>query len=375
MSLLPRSGKVLDFGTNSELSRRNHISSTSILCQSRPIMASKSPFRIPILSRSTKQFCLSCSASVRNPRLLPGPARIQSSTGAHFSVLQTKSYATTASSFQLLKDTQAASQTTGGSLDQELQRAARILEITTAPNEQDVQDALQMCENQALKFAEPNGRRSASPTSDKGPTSNLLSMDDRAAQSLPAEAPKVASSPTKTAKKISAVAYSIIKDPKVFVTPRLLATYVNTQTILGQPQSFPHVFDLYASKTDTRAWIFANQVQGLKPQQSIGRSPSPSCPVRIERSHRSKRPVAVSKHYRNECLRARFQTSQIHSTCSVSSYSSYLIAVSSLCIGITVFSVHGFGRSSNNNELRNCRYCCIHWFHGHGRNCSYHNSK
>ena len=44
------------------------------------------------------------------------------------------------------------------------------------------------------------------------------------------------------------MAYNIAKDPKVFMTQRLLELYTRTQNVLGQPQSFPHIFDLYASK-------------------------------------------------------------------------------------------------------------------------------
>lgn len=73
-------------------------------------------------------------------------------------------------------------------------------------------------------------------------------MEDQAARSSPLQTPRVARSQAKQAKRISLVAYDIVKDPKIFMTSKILATYVKTQSILGQPQSFPHVFDLYASK-------------------------------------------------------------------------------------------------------------------------------
>lgn len=64
----------------------------------------------------------------------------------------------------------------------------------------------------------------------------------------PPQARQVAPIRDDIADKISATAYKIITDSKVFITPTLLSTYVYTQSILGRPKSFSLVFDLYASK-------------------------------------------------------------------------------------------------------------------------------
>ena len=166
-----------------------------------------------------------------------------------FPIFPRKAYAytTTALPSRLLTAAQDASQYSGALLDQELRTATSISEFSTAPTEQEVQIGLQICQNLALRLAEPTRVHGSASRSSKGPTSNLLSMEDRAAQSSP-KIPRVALSQAKQAKKISVAAYNIVKDPKVFITPGLLAMYVKTQNILGQPQSFPHVFDLYASK-------------------------------------------------------------------------------------------------------------------------------
>lgn len=47
---------------------------------------------------------------------------------------------------------------------------------------------------------------------------------------------------------LSTLAYRIMMHPPVFITPRILASYVKTQALLKRPQTMPAVFDLYANK-------------------------------------------------------------------------------------------------------------------------------
>jgi hypothetical protein len=47
---------------------------------------------------------------------------------------------------------------------------------------------------------------------------------------------------------ISQEAESILRHPNIFITPSILKTYVQLQTLLHQPSSFPDIFALYASK-------------------------------------------------------------------------------------------------------------------------------
>ncbi|OAA68596.1 hypothetical protein SPI_00791 [Niveomyces insectorum RCEF 264] len=48
--------------------------------------------------------------------------------------------------------------------------------------------------------------------------------------------------------QISDAAYAIVEEPRVFITPQLLAQYVAIQARLGRPESLPHVLQLYATK-------------------------------------------------------------------------------------------------------------------------------
>lgn len=136
-------------------------------------------------------------------------------------------------------------------LDEQLEIAASTTRFETIPDEEAVQRALKICEDLARSLTESIKPSEAPPKPDKSATSNLLSLDEQLATSMksaPLEAPLAAPKRARMADTISTTAYDIITDPKVFITPALLATYVHTQSILGLPQSFPQVFDLYACK-------------------------------------------------------------------------------------------------------------------------------
>ncbi len=136
-------------------------------------------------------------------------------------------------------------------LAEDLETAASVVRSDAVPSEVAVQQALRICEDLARSFAKPIESSTTLPRPEKTPTSNLLSLDEQS------RAP-VTSSPTETslrwsledhtADSISSTAYGIVTDPKVFITPALLATYIYTQSLLGRPESFPQIFDLYASK-------------------------------------------------------------------------------------------------------------------------------
>ena len=141
------------------------------------------------------------------------------------------------------------SQATEQALAQLLETAASLVESDAVPNEGAVQRALSVCEDLARSVVDP----SKIPRSlDKTSTSNLLSLDEQSRMpTMPSSTTNTPSSlpvQSHVADKISSTAYSIVTDPKVFITRALLATYISTQCLLGRPESFPHVFDLYASK-------------------------------------------------------------------------------------------------------------------------------
>ena len=140
------------------------------------------------------------------------------------------------------------SRPTEQALAQLLETVASLVESDAVPNEEAVQRVLNVCEDLARSVVEPP-KIPRSP--DKTSTSNLLSLDEQSRMpTIPSTANRPSSLLVKShyTDKISSTAYSIMTDPKVFITRALLATYVSTQCLLGRPESFPHIFDLYASK-------------------------------------------------------------------------------------------------------------------------------
>ena len=133
----------------------------------------------------------------------------------------------------------------------ELQKVANITKSDGLPDEEAVQYALQICENLAKNLAEPLARSPSPLRAEKGPTTSLLSLEQEPggpSDIVPSKASLPVSVKANISDRISMTAYNIMIDPKVFITPALLNTYVKIQAILHRPQSFPQIFDLYASK-------------------------------------------------------------------------------------------------------------------------------
>lgn len=129
--------------------------------------------------------------------------------------------------------------------DQQLRNASSVLTSSVVPDEKTVYGALKICENLAIKLAAVAQNYGRTSESSEGPTTNLLSIGDRA---VPPKGPSMDLNKRRRIKKVSEAAYKIAQDPKVFMTQKCLGLYVRIQNLLGQPQSFPHIFDLFASK-------------------------------------------------------------------------------------------------------------------------------
>lgn len=50
------------------------------------------------------------------------------------------------------------------------------------------------------------------------------------------------------AKKVSELAYNLLRDPKVFISEQALQVYVRIMCLLGKPEYLPEIFDMYAKK-------------------------------------------------------------------------------------------------------------------------------
>ncbi|KAL8762167.1 MAG: hypothetical protein Q9184_001787 [Pyrenodesmia sp. 2 TL-2023] len=137
-------------------------------------------------------------------------------------------------------------------LDNEiLSKARTVLQSSVVPDATVVEEALHACERFATIFAEEGQHDTHNSRAEQSPTSKLLSLEE--SQDSPRiHSPKtmVSEGPAKGAatQLVSSTAYKVITHPNVYITPKLLEMYVNIQSLLGRPRSFPEVFALYASK-------------------------------------------------------------------------------------------------------------------------------
>ncbi|KAL8736309.1 MAG: hypothetical protein Q9166_000464 [cf. Caloplaca sp. 2 TL-2023] len=133
--------------------------------------------------------------------------------------------------------------------DQVLSKARTIFQSSAVPDAAELEELLQACELFASLLSERNQSLRQGKESEVTPASSLLSLEEsqdnpnsREDHSLTPPAKNAA------AQLISSIAYKIILDPKIYITPKLLSTYVKVQSLLDRPSSLPEVFDLYAFK-------------------------------------------------------------------------------------------------------------------------------
>ena len=119
-----------------------------------------------------------------------------------------------------------------------------LLVFESAPSEIETLEALRKCA--ALVDILVFDLSKPPPKVQDGAVSALLTLDNSGAAKLPVN--KLPITAQRTMEDLSKVAYSIIKEPSVFITPKVLESYIGIQANLGRPQSFPEVFQLYINK-------------------------------------------------------------------------------------------------------------------------------
>lgn len=117
----------------------------------------------------------------------------------------------------------------------------KLLNLSNVPYERQTLQALAACHEAADALVKPaqSSVKEPRPT-EKTAGSALLNLD--ASRPLPAAAAGQA------VDELSSLAYSIVTHPPVFLTQKILASYVNLQALLGRPETFPLVFDMFAEK-------------------------------------------------------------------------------------------------------------------------------
>lgn len=147
----------------------------------------------------------------------------------------------------------------------------KVLQAPAIPSEESVKASLDKCEACARSIAKAKKSSDSPLQVDKSPASTLLSLEERHEDSGPILAKEAQLEPSiksKIAKQISKITYSIMTDPKVFITPAMLESYVRIQSLLGFPKTIPQVFVLYASKPVPRRGGASIRYTASNPKQA-----------------------------------------------------------------------------------------------------------
>ncbi|KAK0863749.1 hypothetical protein LTR87_016060 [Friedmanniomyces endolithicus] len=94
---------------------------------------------------------------------------------------------------------------------------------------------------------------------------------------------------------ISEKAEEILRHPTIFITPALLKSYVDLQTLLHQPSSLPDIFDLYARKPIPSLSSTGNITYGIPSPSKINSAiPTPTANLALQ--------SAIAAHNLSLCL-------------------------------------------------------------------------
>jgi len=122
----------------------------------------------------------------------------------------------------------------------------KLLSSSSIPTEQEIQKALAYCEFVAKTLVDPTDQ--ALGNKDGSAASALLSVEERATTKSTPKSPKFSTAVQKHIDQLSSIAHSILLHPTIFITPDILRQYVDLQSLLKKPETFPSIFKLYASK-------------------------------------------------------------------------------------------------------------------------------
>jgi hypothetical protein len=133
------------------------------------------------------------------------------------------------------------------------EKARKIETSTTIPDKLDVLELLEECLQfaQVIVFGRTEDNAATETETEDTPTSSLLDLDESAAEgtveiSSSSKLSKAFRENTSTS--LSQMAFNLLRDPKIFITPEMLQLYVRIQALLGKPEYLPEIFHLYATK-------------------------------------------------------------------------------------------------------------------------------
>lgn len=112
------------------------------------------------------------------------------------------------------------------------------------PPESEVLSVLSSCEGLARRLVHLTGQGDIAETPPA--SSALLSLDGKKSKKTSSKTPTRPQFFQLASKQLSHISHGIVTAPHVHVTPAILKLYVETQTMLQSPETFPEVFRLYA---------------------------------------------------------------------------------------------------------------------------------
>ncbi|KAI9670710.1 MAG: hypothetical protein M1831_005930 [Alyxoria varia] len=186
-----------------------------------------------------------------------------------------------------------------------------VLENPNAPVEEEVLDALRSIELCVLELVDRQNVKDTQQSKSKlgrdtSSTTAMLSLDDQQGSSMARSSTSNDSLPDSMLLNIkddeaqgilSELSYTLLAAPLVSITENILAQYVQVQSLLSRPISFPEAFNLYAYKP---APLHQNSTVRLDSTQRHKHSPNGS-----KSSSSSAVPEAVAENALNTALRVR----------------------------------------------------------------------
>ena len=145
------------------------------------------------------------------------------------------------------------------SLAEMVSRIDNLLKSPVVPMQDSIEGALADCEIYARALYDSAENLEVSLQDGTTPASTLLSLEKKQQQQQQQKQQQghtiavqssglTRSTQERVVERLSTLAYSIVIDPKTFITPTALASYIATQCLLGRPETLSQVFVLYANK-------------------------------------------------------------------------------------------------------------------------------
>lgn len=144
---------------------------------------------------------------------------------------------------------QSASLDPEQALEQLERDAAQLHESNFVPSDESVVQLLQRCHELAETIVHADQEKPDTPTKTKGDDviTSLLDLEEKSGSQKPAS-PKAKLAHPHLPESLCQIAYHLLTDEKVFISPEALTYYTKIHTLLKQAEHFPEIFHLYAYK-------------------------------------------------------------------------------------------------------------------------------